>query len=509
MSPPDGAGRLTAFLTFVMILILAAAVRAALVAGAVSVSRDAARYYLPQALAVREGLSTEAFHAGIPPLYPLLAGLLARMIGDVELACRFISVAAGLTAVTFLFMLSRRLGGDWAAVLSAALLAFHPYQCRFSAEVGPDMLAAALVITVALCLVEYLRRPRWLAAAAIGVALALLSLSRPEAFAYAVPTMLIMVLFPLAGRFRFEPRRVLHVGLLLGLLVLLCLPRLLWVYQRTHTWAIDVRQIAWPARLWRAVTDGTFQYGQMAVWQREGLAGVGDSLESLVASLGPVALVLGIFAIWRRAACVRSRLLWVPGLLILFGILLVLVGNRISKRYLLAAGALWQLWGGAGLTVLVELVVSRVRSPQAKARRVVLPCLVAAGLCVAQLPWALVPLKASRRSERVLGEWIRQNLGAGQRIMSRDPISTWYAQASQVRWLSMRYPKRWSRKLVTYARDHDVRLVVFDADFSDAYPGIFAEVTEGVPPYGPILHQVQDKHGPLTLVQLRAPPGKR
>jgi len=507
VSAPDKSGRLTALLTFVMILILAAAVRSVLVAGAVSVSRDAARHYLPQARTVQEGLSGEAFNPGIPPLYPVLAGLLARTIGDVELACRLISVAAGLLAVTFVFLLGRRLGGDWAGVLSAALLAVHPYQCRFSAEVGPDMLAAALVVTVALCLVEYLRRPTWLTAVAIAVVLALLSLSRPEAFAYAVPTMLIMVLFPLAGRFRLELRRALHVGLLLGLLLLLCLPRLLWVYQRTHTWAIDVRQVTWPARLWQAVTDGSFHYGQMAVWQRAGLAGVSDSLESLVASLGPVALVLGIYAIWRRPACVRSRLLWVPGLFILFGILLVLVGNRLSKRYLLAAGALWQLWGGAGLAVLAELVVSRIRSPRAKARRIALAGLVAAGLCVTQLPWAIVPLKASRRSERALGEWIRQNLGAGQRIMSRDPISTWYAQACQIRWLSMRYPKLWSRKLVTYARDHDVRLVVFDADFRDAYPAISAEITEGARPYGPVLHQVQDERGTLTLVQLHLPPG--
>jgi len=486
------------------VIVLALVLRSGLIAAAASVGRDAAAHYLPNALAWSEGRFDQAFDAAIPPLYSMLAGLLARLVGDVELACRLVSLAAGMAGVLLVLALGARLFGPWPGLLAAAMAAFHPYQARFSAEVGPDTLTVALLLGTTLVLVGYLHAPRLWRAMLLGALLAMLALSRPEGFAYTVPVLLVMLLFPLDGGRRMWRRRLLHVGLLAAAAAVLCLPRLLWVHHHTGQWVVDTRQVTWPVRLWQAITEQTYRYGQLKTWQIGGSEAYVDSVEAIIASLGPIGLLLGLYAVFGRPAYLRRRSHWVPGLLLAFSILLVMVGCRLSKRYLLAAGALWQPWAGMGLALVLAAIAARLVSHRRGTRAVVV-CVVAAAVCAAPLPWATTALKASRRTERLAGEWIFDNVGPGQRIVSRDAICPWYARSVHIAWPRIRRARRCYATLTKHARAHGANLLLVDDSHDNRCPQLAADIAEDSWPHGRVLHKVVDGGRTLTVLQFDPP----
>jgi len=511
LARPAGSQRRAYQAGLLVILILAAAVRCWLITHAVAVGRDAAGHYLPQAQAFSRMHLDRAFHAGIPPLYPALSGLTAMLVSDVELACRLVSLVSGLTAVLLAALLAGRLFGHWAGLLAAALIAFHPYQCRFSAEVGPDALAVALLLAVTVVLIDYLLTPGLWRAAALGAILALLALARPESALYAPPVILLMALFPPVGRFRIDPRRLAHAGLLIAVALVLCLPRLLWVHHQTGMWVVDTRQIDWPIRLWQALTEQTYHYGQLTVWRQGGLKAAGDSLEALMASLGPATLLLGIYALRCRTSNSFRRLQWVPALLLIMGILLALVGCRLSKRYLLGPGALWQIWGAAGLAMLACLIWSHLRRTKPSARPIALPYLLAAATALLQLPWTVVNLKQSRLAERRMGQWILDTLGPDQQIISRDAIPAWYARGQYVPWPTLLGRRRCLKELAHRIPKTEATLIVYDdrdEQLNTHCPRPAEYIAAGSPPLGSILHQIHDGRRTLTLLRVRRPPSK-
>jgi len=487
-----------------VVLGLAAATRLWLLLGAAAVGRDAAKWYLPQALAFSEGRLDEAFVPGIPPLYPVLGGSLARAIGDVETACRLVSLLAGLAAVVLVFRLTLRLFDRFSALLAAALMALHPYQCRFGASVGPDTLGVALLLAAALGLVHYLSQPRFGRAALVGVALSLLALARPEGFAYAGVVLLLMALWPVTDRARFQPIRFAHVGLLAAVALLLCLPRLWWVHQQTGEWVLDTRQTSVAAKIWQAIADRSFGIGQIRGWQRGGLAAVGDTLESVAAGFGPIALLLGLYALCRHRKDRWGSQAWVPGLLAAFSVLLIFFGNRVSRRYLLGAGALWHPWAGLGLAMIAGLVDSPASgSAGAGAGRPGshrLRFLIAASLALSQLPWA-VRVETAHRAEREMGQWILRNIGPRLRIVSWDAIPAWYAKADHVPLPRGGRTRGCVRRLVDYAAKNGATLIIVDDRFKRYCPRLFAAMREGRWTYGRVLHQVGRKGRTLTLLE--------
>ena len=490
---------------FLVVLVLAACVRFWLMAQAIAVGRDAARHYLPLAQAVSRMQFSEGFDRGIPPLYPVLGGLTAMVAGDVEVACRLVSLLAGVSAVLLVGLLAYRIFGPWPALLAAALLAFHPYHCRFSAEVGPDALAVALLLGVTLAAVSYAIAPSFWRAAVVGALLACLSLTRPEGAFYVPPVLLLMILLPARGSVVRRSRLVLHIAVLVAVALLLCLPRLVWVHQQTGQWVVDTRQISWPLRVWSSLVDGSLlRYSQLGLWRRAGLPAIGDSVEAFGAAFGPAALLLGLYAIL-RGSWTRRRLQWAPALLIVTGLLVFLLGSKLTKRYLLSSAALWQIWGGAGLALLVYAIRTRVRAIRPSRARAVLPYLLAVAVPLLQLPWAMVHLKESRRAEKLTGEWILQNLGAGQRIISRDAISAWYARSTHIDFPSIRRPKRCYSTLIQYARKQNADLLVLDDAHEYHCPQLISEIKERAPTLGQVVHQLQDGTRTLTVLRLTPP----
>lgn len=174
------------------ILVLAAALRVALVVTAFSVGNDGADYcWMAQKMAAEgvaagmEGDFLFPFHAVNPrlPVYPLLGSLVYRATGNVELSLRLVSAVLGLGSVALAWVLARQLfEPPRVATLAAGLAAIHPVLVRSSAEVMRESTTGFLIISALVLLLLSLRLRKWwpLAAIAAGILLFAAFLTRIE-----------------------------------------------------------------------------------------------------------------------------------------------------------------------------------------------------------------------------------------------------------------------------------------------------------------------------------------
>jgi len=488
-----------------VIMVTALCLRVVDVTVAASVSPDAAEWYLPMAEAVANGSVSDGMRASVPPLYPVLGGLLARVVGDVEWSCRLVSLAAGVGTVVFVMLLAARLFGRWPALLSGAFAAGHPYLVRFSADVGVDSVAVFFFTAGAYLLVAYLQQPGIWRICLLGVVLAMLSLSRPEGVVYAVLIFLLAIFAPLGGRW-LQRRRLIHGLVLVGIGLALLAPRLAWVHARTSSWTVDTRQASWSMRLWNGIRDGQWNFGQFRVWRQVGFVGLLRTLESVIVGLGPLSIVFGLGGLVSARRSGRFR--WILLILVVGAVLVPFLGHRISRRYLLSAAALWQVWAGLGLSVtLIRLVrwVNQKRGREhpttdAELWRAVLAASVL--LIAVHLPWSVVRLHEKRLPARRAGEWILTNYGPNRRIMAVSPIAPWYAQGRHVPVKAIRGGSARHRRFLRRVQRTDTELLVIDKYVDQVLPDFQQWLDRGDLACWPMVYsqQTRDEKGKTKAV---------
>ncbi len=76
----------------------------------------------------------DIWYDGRPPLYPILAWAVGRMLGSGDAELRLLSAGFGIAAVPALFAVGRRLFGTRAGLIAAGLLAVSPYQIYYAQE---------------------------------------------------------------------------------------------------------------------------------------------------------------------------------------------------------------------------------------------------------------------------------------------------------------------------------------------------------------------------------------
>jgi hypothetical protein len=137
-------------------------------------------------------------HENTPPLWYLLAWVDARLFGDGALALRLPSALAGILTVPVVWAIGRRLGGQRAALIAAAIVAVNPLFVWYSQEARAYGLFVLLSALAMLCFVRALQAPTRgrMAAFALAGALALLT------HYFAVFLLIPMALWLLAERER-------------------------------------------------------------------------------------------------------------------------------------------------------------------------------------------------------------------------------------------------------------------------------------------------------------------
>jgi 4-amino-4-deoxy-L-arabinose transferase-like glycosyltransferase len=134
------------------------------------------------------------------PLYPVIVGLVQRVIGDWEVAGRLVATVFGMALLVPAFALARDVIGRPVALLTAALLAVHPGLVRNSAAVLADSTYAFLLAAGVWLGWRALAAAHRALLPAAGVVLGLAYLVRPEAALYLVGLLVVALILAVRDR---------------------------------------------------------------------------------------------------------------------------------------------------------------------------------------------------------------------------------------------------------------------------------------------------------------------
>ena len=125
--------------------------------------------------------------ASYPPLYPIVlaAAFLVTPVSKALLAAKAVNVLLGLAAILGAAALARRLWGDAAGLVAAAIFAFLPRYLLMPCLIASENLFAPLILLFVFVAIEGSRSAKagaWRLAAAGGLAVALAALTRTVAY---------------------------------------------------------------------------------------------------------------------------------------------------------------------------------------------------------------------------------------------------------------------------------------------------------------------------------------
>jgi 4-amino-4-deoxy-L-arabinose transferase-like glycosyltransferase len=121
--------------------------------------------------------------AGHPPLWELLLAAVSWLGGTSYLAHRAVGCVLGAVTIVLVGLLARRLGGERAGVVAAALAAIYPVMVAADGSLMSEGLYTLLIAAVLLLALRLRDRGDLRSAAALGAVIALAALTRSEALA--------------------------------------------------------------------------------------------------------------------------------------------------------------------------------------------------------------------------------------------------------------------------------------------------------------------------------------
>jgi 4-amino-4-deoxy-L-arabinose transferase-like glycosyltransferase len=133
--------------------------------------------------------------AAHPPLYPVLLAGLAKLGGTGDVAQRLTGSVFGAGTIVAVALLARRIAGDRAALIAAAIAALYPIFITADGALMSESLYGLLVAVSLLAAYRLVEAPTPGRAVVLGVTLGLAALTRGEAI-----LLLLLLLIPVARR---------------------------------------------------------------------------------------------------------------------------------------------------------------------------------------------------------------------------------------------------------------------------------------------------------------------
>jgi 4-amino-4-deoxy-L-arabinose transferase-like glycosyltransferase len=282
-----------------------------------------------------------------PPLYYLLAWGWTHALGTGEAGMRSLSALFGTATIAVAWALGRRLGGDRAGLIAAALVSVNPMLIWFSQEARAYALLALLAALAALAWLRALERPSARRAASWAVVAALALATHYYALFLIAPMALWLVL-------RAPDRRVRAAALAPPALALAALAPLA-LHQRANDSAAFIRDESLLTRV--------------AQVPKQLLVGYDSPAETLLAVLSLLLLLIAAAGVWRLLAPGTAvpareseparldvlRLTAIAAAALLLPALAALAGeDHLITRNLLAVAPLGAALAGAGFAAVVR-----------------------------------------------------------------------------------------------------------------------------------------------------------
>lgn len=306
-----------------------------------------------------------------PPLWPLVLAAASEIGGNGLLSHRLVGVPFGVATVGLLGLIGRRLGGETAGLVVAAIAACHPLLIGADGSLMSETLYGMFVAGALLLALRLLERPALGNAAALGVAIGLGALTRGEALA-----LLLLLVAPVAWLATEGARgRLKLAAVAVGAAVLVMSP---WIVRNWTTFDRPVltstndstvltgancdatyhgRDLGWWRVDCRSPISRRNEAEQAAIWRREGLEYARDHADRL-----PVVIPVRLLRTWgvyqpRRMideAEGRDRTMEALGTIVYFLLLPLAVYGAILLRR--RRGPLWVLLVPPAVVTIVTVL---------------------------------------------------------------------------------------------------------------------------------------------------------
>jgi 4-amino-4-deoxy-L-arabinose transferase-like glycosyltransferase len=143
------------------------------------------------------GMATPGTQLFFPPLFPFLIAAAAWMVGNAEVGAHMVCVVFGTLLILPVYLISRRMFGERAALVAAALTAFHPYFIMFSVDVFCELTFLTVLLSAIYSAMYAASNPTAPAFAVSGVLYGASYLLRSEALLYMFVALGCVLLTPL------------------------------------------------------------------------------------------------------------------------------------------------------------------------------------------------------------------------------------------------------------------------------------------------------------------------
>ncbi len=421
-----------------------------------------------------------------PPLYPALIALTHLLIPDMERAGILISIIFGTLLVLPVFYLGKEIFDERVGVLSAVIVAVHPYLNSFSGSVLTESTYYFLAAMIVLTGWYASQRGRSKEAILFGLLASLAYLTRPEGIGFLIVFCLWTLIVSPSGGKRVWTKRVGIVLLAIFSFLLLSAPYLMEIRKETGRWGITKKF---------AISIGPSS-GEEAAQSIEAFTKKKEiSLLSLVKSPWIVLkkVVFGFFEalyvfqqaynpvlfFFALAALVFFRKVPVSlkGNLYLFAYFffflgLVLPFLWVARRYTSQMIPVALPWASFGFLCSVRWVSERLKEGVFKRKFPVLLLIVLLpGLYVQGWP---TQDRNFRLIQKEAGLWMRDHLPRGQKMMSKMGQESFYGELAWVR-----LPEKDYEEILKEARKKGVRYLVVDENIERDSPGFLERSKKG------------------------------
>ncbi len=440
------------------------------------------------------------------PLYPLLAGVLYLLTGDLDVASRIWYVLLGAALVVPIYLIAARMYGQRAGLVAGLLVALHPALTAAIPRWGTmtEPLYYLLVYGGLYALLVALDRDAIWAWGLGGILLGLAYLTRPEASGYLLLFGAYLLLVRLLQKRLFTRHTLLAlVAYIIGF-AFFFVPYAVYVRIETGEWMVSEKAGV------TFLTGIPLAFGDVAgfdkaTWEldRTGEEVIFFSRESYTMSMTDWILAHPrdfLRLIYRNAQRFANGLfsagmflpLFVPLLTLAWfhapwskqrttreGMLLISLGPALGfllfvvvDRYIAVILPLLMVWLAQGLVVFADWLVGTVRSlfapsPEAEAQPPArwrtalwaLPVVVVLLFFIAVTPrvWARTSLGSYRPAHKTIGLWLQHEVTPDTVIMARYPAIAFHADA---RWVPT--PNATYDEIMHYARVKGARYWVLD-----------------------------------------------
>lgn len=463
----------------------------------------------------------------VPPLFPILVGLIDRLFGDLVLASHIVYVIIGSLVGIPVYLLARAIYGHRTGIYALLILATIPGLNAFVLYWGSmsEALYIFFVFWGLWAVYHALGSGRTLHHFLAGVALGLAYLSRSEGILFVLVCGLALGIKALRGGIRGIAVRLPGLTACVLAVLVVSFPYL-WFLQRHSEGEVSVsgktklvllagamdpaERETYAARLVDDCTrfddysDLTEGRSALDMIRDNPMILIGGSLFQFVRyflvlfdwRVFPFFLVPFVLLAWVRLVRPGGRDRGETILLLAWAPTFVYLVFHIWYRYLLVAVPTFAIWTAAGLVATGAYLEKRRGSASAWLRWIPILCVLVplAGLTIAK-PLRSRLLVTYPLEYRTVGEWLRENTDPEEILMVRKPEIAFYANRPMAP-----LPNETYACVSRFARHHGVRYLVLDDYMIESRPQVKFLLDADPLPEGLELLHTNDTAGRRTKV---------